>query len=174
MSKDGGANSPAARAEQAQSVNLWRIAADTPQWGADDLSGKGAALRGGRWNHAGEHAAYAATSVSLAAWETRAHFGHGTRLPWNRFLVRIDVPNDVWAARETVAKPLPVGWDAIPEGLVSRALGSGWLRSKRSALLVVPSVIVSEECNVLINPAHADAQRIKAVKLRKFVYDPRV
>ena len=173
MSKDGGAKEPAADAEKTPSISLWRIAADTPQWGADDLSGKGAALRGGRWNHAGEHVAYAASSISLAAWETRAHFGQGARLPWNRFLVRIDVPADIWAARQTLAQPLPVGWDAIPEGLISRALGSNWLRSGRSALLVVPSVIVSEECNVLINPAHVHAQRITAVKLRRFVYDPR-
>ena len=155
-------------------VSLWRIATDTPQWAADDLSGKGAALRGARWNHAGEHAVYAATSISLAAWETRAHFGQGGALPWNRFLVRIDVPADIWTSRETLAQPLPVGWDAIPEGLVSRALGSKWLSAAHKALLVVPSVIVNEENNVLINPAHPDAKRIQAVKLRRFVYDHRV
>ena len=155
-------------------VSLWRVAADTPLWAADDLAGKGAAHKGARWNHAGEHVCYAATSVSLAAWETRAHFGRGAALPWNRYLVRIDVPDPVWAARTTLAGPLPVGWDAIPEGLVSRAQGSAWLSAGRTALLTVPSVIVSEEDNVLINPAHRDALRIKAVKLRRFVYDPRV
>ena len=175
MNKDGGANSPAASdPELTDAISLWRIAADTPQWAAEDLSGKGAAQRGARWNHAGEPVAYAASSISLAAWETRAHFGQGAQLPWNRYLVRIDVPADVWAARETLAQPLPVGWDAIPEGRVSRALGSKWLNAASSALLVVPSVIVSEEINVLVNPAHGDAKRIMAVKIRKFAYDPRV
>jgi RES domain-containing protein len=155
-------------------VSLWRIAADTPLWTAEDMAGKGAAHKGARWNHAGEHATYAATSVSLAAWETRAHFGKGSKLPWNRYLVRIDVPDDIWASRETLARPPAIGWDAIPEGLVSRTAGSAWLSSGRTALLLVPSVIIIEEDDVLINPAHADAKRITAIKVRRFVYDHRV
>jgi len=156
------------------SVALWRIAADTPEWSAQDLTGKGAAAKGARWNHPGEHVAYASTSISLAAWETRAHFGRGEALPWNRFLVRIDVPDDVWLARIRLPAPLPVGWDAIPEGLVSRHLGSTWWRAGSSLLLAVPSVIVPEEVNVLINPAHPDSARVSATQVRRFVYDHRV
>ncbi len=155
-------------------IHLWRIASDTPEWSAEDMAGKGAASKGSRWNHAGERATCAATSISLAAWETRAHFGQGVQLPWNRYLVRIDVPDDVWHAREILPRPPPVGWDAIPEGLVSRNLGSAWLKAARCALLVVPSVIVNEEDNVIINPLHADAARLVAVKARRFVYDHRV
>ncbi len=155
-------------------VSLWRIATDTPLWTAEDMAGKGAAHKGARWNHAGEHVTYTATSVSLAAWETRAHFGKGAKLPWNRYLVRVDVPDDVWAAREWLPRPPAVGWDAIPEGLVSRAAGSAWLSAGRTALLGVPSVIIVEEDNVLINPAHSEAKRIMAVKVRRFVYDHRV
>lgn len=155
-------------------VHLWRIAADTPQWSADDLSGQGAAHAGARWNRPGEAVAYASTSISLAAWETRAHLGRGVELPWNRFLVRIDVPDDVWARSAALARPPPVGWDAIPEGRVSRELGSRWLASAGGALLRVPSVIVAEEDNVLIDPAHPEATRLVATKVRKFVYDPRV
>ena len=155
-------------------VTLWRVASDTPSWTADDVSGKGAASRGARWNHAGERVTYAATSISLAAWETRAHFGRGGALPWNRFLVRIDIPDDVWTAREILLRPPLVGWDAIPEGMVSRDAGSAWLKSRRTALLAVPSVIISEEDNVLINPAHPHSARIVATKVRRFVYDHRV
>ena len=155
-------------------VSLWRVATDTPLWTAEDMAGKGAAHKGARWNHAGEHVTYMARSVSLAAWETRAHFGRAGQLPWNRFLVRVDVPDDVWAARETLSRPPAVGWDAIPEGLVSRAAGSTWLGAGRAALLCVPSVVIAEEDNVLVNPAHADAKRLVAVKLRRFVYDHRV
>jgi len=71
-------------------------------------------------------------------------------------------------------RPWPVGWDAIPEGLVSRHLGSGWLRSGTGLLLAVPSVIVPEEDNVLINPAHPNSGRLSATKVRRFVYDHRV
>ena len=156
-------------------VHLWRIASDTPQWTAEDLAGKGAASKGSRWNHPGERLTYAATSVSLAAWETRAHFGKGAgKLPWNRFLVRIDVPDVVWAARQVLPRPPAVGWDAIPEGLVSRNLGSPWVRLASTALLAVPSVIIAEEDNILINPVHPDSAAITAEKVRRFVYDHRV
>lgn len=155
-------------------IHLWRIATDTPEWSADDLSGRGAAARGARWNQPGERVAYASTSVALAAWETRAHMARGAQLPWNRFLVRIDVPDAVWAAREVLPRPPPVGWNAIPEGLVSRGIGSRWLAAARSALLCVPSVVIEEDDNVLINPAHAASRGISAVKLRRFIYDHRV
>jgi RES domain-containing protein len=155
-------------------VHLWRVASDTPTWSAEDLSGKGAASKGARWNHPGELVTYAATSISLAAWETRAHFGRGAELPWNRFLVRIDVPHEVWAARRKLDRPAPVGWDAIPEGLVSRNQGSAWLKAGTSALLAVPSVIIDEEDNILINPGHVDSVRIVASKIRRFIYDHRV
>lgn len=155
-------------------VSLWRIAADTPLWTAEDMGGKGAAHKGARWNNAGEHVIYTATSISLAAWETRAHFGKGSKLPWNRYLVRVDVPDDVWVAREILSRPPAVGWDAVPEGLVSRTAGSAWLSSRRTVLLAVPSVIIAEEENILINPARADAKRITATKVRRFIYDHRV
>lgn len=165
---DTGHSSPAG------TVPLWRVASDTPQWLAEDLSGKGAARGGARWNHPGEQVVYAATSISLAAWETRAHLGHGLALPWNRFLVRLDVPAALWEASPVLAEPWPVGWDAIPEGQVSRQLGSAWLQSGRSALLRVPSVIVPEEFNVLINPSHPGSRGLRAMKLRRFAYDPRI
>jgi RES domain-containing protein len=155
-------------------VTLWRVATDTPQWTAEDMAGIGAAHKGARWNHPGEHVTYAATSISLAAWETRAHFGKGAQLPWNRYLVRIDVPDNIWAVRDILPLPPPVGWDAIPEGLVSRTLGSSWLASGAAALLAVPSVIINEESNVLVNPGHPDTRYITAIKVRRFLYDHRI
>jgi RES domain-containing protein len=155
-------------------VRLWRVASDTLAWSADDLSGKGAAATGARWNHPGELVTYAATSISLAAWETRAHFAKGGALPWNRFLVRIDIPDAVWAVRTVLPRSPAVGWDAIPEGRVSRNAGSAWLKLGATALLTVPSVIIGEEDNVLINPAHPDHANIKASKVRRFIYDHRV
>jgi RES domain-containing protein len=89
-------------------------------------------------------------------------------------LVRIDVPDDIWAAREVLGRPLPVGWDAIPEGPVSRNIGSAWLKSSRTSLLTMPSVIIDEEDNVMVNPAHPDCARINAMKVRRFLYDHRV
>jgi len=64
-------------------------------------------------------------------------------LPYNRYLVALALPNDVWAAAQVeTAASLPVGWDAEPAGLASIGFGTRWLRAAGSALLVVPSVIV--------------------------------
>ena len=96
-------------------------------------------------------------------------------LPFNRYLVALTIPDDVWAAAQVMTVDgLPVGWDAVPAGRASIAFGSDWLRVGRSAVLVVPSVIVPEERNVVLNPLHSDGGRIAAVKVRKWVYDPRV
>ncbi len=52
--------------------------------------------------------------------------------------------------------------------------GDAWLASRRSLLLIVPSVIVPQETNILINPRHPDADQIKIIKTTKFVYDGRI
>ena len=56
----------------------------------------------------------------------------------------------------------------------AKAVGSSWLKSRRTALLAMPSVIIDEEDNVMMNPAHPDCARIKAIKVRRFLYDHRV
>jgi RES domain-containing protein len=156
-------------------VQLWRIAAVTPAYPAEDTSGGGAKATGGRWNAKGVAVLYTSTSRSLACLETLVHFASGA-LPLNRILVRIDVPDDIWqsAVKFDPSDPANVGWDVEPAGMVSIDAGTDWANSGRSALLVVPSVIVPEETNVLINPAHADAAKIQATKIRKWTYDGRL
>ena len=72
------------------------------------------------------------------------------------------------------AGSLPVGWDAEPAGRASIQFGTDWVRSGTSALLMVPSVIVPEEVNVLVNPRHPDSAGITAKKVRRWLYDPRL
>ncbi len=156
------------------SVSVWRIATDTPAYEAHDLSGKGAELKGGRWNRAGRPVVYAASNIALACLETVVHLNQAG-LPLNRYLVRIDLPDGVWAARRILmVADLAVGWSAIPEGKVSLDVGDAWLVAGNSALLLVPSAIVPEEMNVLINVRHPDAANIQATKLRPWLYDSRV
>jgi RES domain-containing protein len=89
--------------------------------------------------------------------------------------VAIEIPAAVWsAARGETPDSLPVGWDAEPAGQVSVRLGTDWANGRASALLRVPSVIVPEETNVLINPLHPDAGRIRATKVRRWLFDPRL
>jgi len=156
------------------SRTVWRIAIDTPDYEADDLSGAGADATGGRWNRKGVPMAYASGSIALACLETVVHLASAP-LPFNRYLVRVDIPEDVWANAETLAATTaPVGWDALPAGRASIHFGTDWLAARRSALLIVPSSIVPEEPNVLINPLHPDAARLAATKVRKWLYDPRM
>ena len=156
------------------SATLWRIAADTKSYSADDLSGRGAKATGGRWNAVDHAILYTSASRALACLETFVHLNAGG-LPLNRYLVEITVSDAVWAAaRHVAAAELPVGWDAEPASKTSVDFGADWLVGGTSALLAVPSVIVPEEFNVLINPAHRDMAGVAARKARKWTYDPRL
>lgn len=150
---------------------LWRIAVETPAYPASDLSGTGARITGGRWNSKGSPVVYCSTSIALATLET-VHYLRGGGLPFNRYLVRIAIPDVVWDARQ-VLEPFPGGWDAIPAGLAGKRAGDGWIAAGKSALLLVPSVIVPDEYNVLLNPRHADAAAVTASTVRRWSYDPR-
>jgi RES domain-containing protein len=152
-------------------VAVWRIAVEAPAYAANDLRGTGAKMTGGRWNTKGTPLVYCATNIALVTLET-VHYLRTGGLPYNRYLVRIDVPDAVWNARQILA-PLPGGWDAIPAGLASRTAGDAWIRSGTSALFLVPSVIVPDEYNVLVNPFHPDAGALAATTIRRWLYDPR-
>jgi RES domain-containing protein len=96
-------------------------------------------------------------------------------LPLNRYLVRIDIPAKVWElAKKFNMKTAGIGWDSLPAGTVSIEKGQRWLQSNASALLFVPSVVIPQASNVLINPLHPDVKLIKAKKIEKFSYDPRL
>lgn len=151
-------------------MKLWRIATETRQYAACDLSGGGAAAHPGRWNDNGEPIVYAAPHLSLAVLETAAYVD-SSGLPLNRFVVGIDVPNDVWVHRKRLSpRELPGGWDAVPSGMASVRVGTEWLRSQSSAILLVPSAIVPEEFVALINPGHPLSHKIVATTERRFIY----
>jgi len=116
---------------------------------------------------------YTGSSIALACLETVVHLAAGD-LPLNRYLVSIEVPGDIWSAAIILKPHDHVGWDAIPAGMVSLDAGNQWAAAKTSALLFVPSVIVPEESNILINSAHPEAARIRAKKLRRWTYDSRL
>jgi RES domain-containing protein len=153
---------------------VWRIAADTPNYGSDDLSGKGAEKTGGRWNRKGTPMIYASCSIALAYLETLVHLSGFESLPLNRYLIRIDVPRAAWKARTVFDAATHVGWDALPAGLVSLSWGTQWVRSRRSLIAEVPSIVVPDEFNILINPNHPDAAKLIAKKIRRWNYDARL
>jgi len=165
------------------SVSLWRIGTTQGKYRADDLSGAGAASIGGRYNSLGTAVVYASVNVSLTVLETVVHFGVGAKAHSNKYLVEIEVPDDVFDARQTMdigqlkAAGYPF-WDAIPFAAHAQGVADNWVTAGTSLLLELPSAIVPHagipDQNVLINPAHADFHRIKIVRTERFIYDPRI
>ena len=153
---------------------VWRIGTDTPDYEAHDLSGKGAEVTGGRWNRPGAPVVYTSISRALSCLETVVHLDGADPLPLNRYLVRITLPDSAWAARTVFDANTNVGWDAKPAGKVSLDWGTDWLQRADTLLAEVPSVIVPEEVNILINPRHVDARSVKATKVRKWLSDLRL
>lgn len=158
---------------RAQPVVVYRIATESASYPAHDLTGEGPRRSGGRWNRVGCAVVYASTTRALAALETLVHLNSGT-LPLNRYLVEITVPVDVWRTRVVFDPHEGVAWSAVPPGPTSLSWGDQWLEARRSAVAVVPSVVVPEEHNVLLNPAHPDARRVQACVVRQWTYDSRL
>ncbi len=145
----------------------WRI--DKP--GRKAFSGEGARRYGGRWNSPGVSVVYLSAHLSLAALEIIVHqrplTPRGKYLAWQ---VRWDD-----AQMERLAmKSLPSNWRESPPGPASMALGDEWAKAQRALVLAVPSAIVPEEENYLLNPAHPDFAQLAMPKPADFVFDPRL
>ena len=93
-------------------ATFYRLASAGPDWDECDLAGKAAKAVAGRWNDVGTPMVYAASSIALAVLETVVHLGAGSMV-FNRFLVAIDVPAELYRRRELVTNP-PDAWDSIP------------------------------------------------------------
>jgi RES domain-containing protein len=117
----------------------------------------GSKLYPGRWNTPASPMIYASENYSTAMLEKLVH-GSGS-LPANQHFIELTIPNGV--SYEVVTPATLPGWDA-PDAGVSKAFGEAWQRSKRSLLLVVPSVVARIENNILINPDHMEFNGIGA------------
>src|ERR1700694_995034 len=98
---------------------VWRIAVEAPDYGSDDLSGKGPEKSGGRWNRKGTPVISASSSIALAYLETMVHLSGLEPLPLNRYLIKIEIPGAAWKARTVFDAARREGWDALPAGLKS-------------------------------------------------------
>ena len=114
-------------------MKLWRIAAATRDYAADDLSGGGAARFPGRWNSQTEPVIYCAPTRAVAVLETAAHI-EDSAFPHNRYLVGIEVPDDVWSQREEV----PVNRDTA--GNLGRHSGRSGEHTIRFDLVIVSAI----------------------------------
>jgi RES domain-containing protein len=136
---------------------------------ATAFSGKGAADNGGRWNSPGVPVVYTSSTKSLAALESLVHLNPPVLF---RYVV-IRIIFDDALVEIVPAKTLPAEWWVEPPSTSSQAVGDAWMRAARSAVLALPSVIISGEPNYLLNPAHPDLKKISIGKPEKFTFDPR-
>lgn len=135
------------------------------------FSGDGARAYGGRWNFPGAPMVYAAHTRALAALESLAHYGGAERrLEFVTF--EIEIPDKL--AIRVEAGALPRDWRKDDPGTSTQELGSDWQRGGRSAVLVVPSVLVPPESCVLLNPEHPDIDKIMVMYPEPFTFDARL
>jgi RES domain-containing protein len=148
-------------------VRVWRISRATHR----DFDGEGARLRGGRWNHPGTPIVYISSSLALAALETLVHLVRFLPL---RHLVAVpaDIPDSVPIVPVRAAG-LPRAWRAPSPPTALADIGTRWAEAGESAVLEVPSVIVPQEPNYLLNPRHQHFKRIRIGRPEPFYFDPR-
>jgi RES domain-containing protein len=151
-------------------VDIYRI---TQEAYAHDLSGNGARLYGGRWNSEGFYALYAASSRSLALLETLAHAPAKMLQQKIYLLVTIEVPDKVLTEEITVNK-LATNWDVPDIRQYTQRMGDAFLLGKKGLLLSVPSVLVPEENNYVLNPLHPDFKKVRITHSRRIGFDKRV
>ena len=153
-------------------MRIWRIC--RKRHASTAFSGEGARLAGGRWNSEGIAMAYASENLSLAALELFVH-AEGEEQPADLVAVQAEIPVEAKMLdrqREEWRKNLPEDWRFHRE--VSQRLGDAWARAKKSLAVRVPSVLIDVEWNVLINPEHTDASKVKIVQERPFRFDERM
>ncbi|MBK6853899.1 MAG: RES domain-containing protein [Burkholderiales bacterium] len=163
------ATSKATASKQAPlpSWQAWRIADGR----FDPFSPIGASLVGGRWNSPGLGVIYASQSFAGAMLECLAHAGIG-RVPRTHVAVEIAIAGAVTVERHDDSS-LPGGWDHA-DLRVARVFGDAWIQERRTAVLVVPSVVARREGNVLLNPQHPDFRMIVAGSPEPVVWDARL
>jgi RES domain-containing protein len=149
-------------------MQVWRVARRVHS----AVDGEGARRAGGRWNSPGIPVVYTSSALSLAILELLVHTDPDL-VPRDLHAFAIDVPGSV-ATDILDVNALPSNWRNIPNHPACRALGDDWLQRREHAILGVPSAVVPEELNYLINPAHPDSGSIRVVRSRAFSFDERL
>lgn len=149
-------------------VRAWRIVRAARA--ADAFTGEGARQFGGRWNSPGTAVVYCSEHQSLAALEILVHLQPRGSLRFVAF--PLEIPDAI--ITRTEAAVLPPHWRVEPPGAGTMQVGDEWAKGARSAVLAVPSTIIPEETNYLLNPLHPDYPRIALRPAQPFSFDPRL
>jgi len=136
---------------------------------AKSLQSSGVAAR---WNKKGQHVIYASETRSLACLENIVHRSAPELNGLYKVLI-IDLPDDR-KIEELTASQLPNGWNRPGNYRVCQETGSSWFTTGRTAILKVPSALIPQECNFVINTTHPDFNRIILEGTEDFLFDPRI
>lgn len=147
----------------------WRIV--KTKYASTAFSGEGARLYGGRWTSVDLPAVYVSSTVALATLEMLVHLESSLPLPAYS-LIPVSIPERVVEALNPIA--LPGNWRSYPAPASLQRLGDRWIEESRSAALKVPSAIVANEFNFLLNPLHSDFRTIKIGAAVPYTMDPRL
>lgn len=139
---------------------------------ADVLSGKGAAIRGARWNSKGTEVIYTAENRSLAMAEVLIHLSMMISPPDYVMLI-IEIPDEL-PVLEISEKDLPGRWNSFPWQRTTQRFGDEFIYRQEFCIMKVPSVVTRGEFNILIQPHHPDFSRIKIVDATDFPFDHRL
>jgi RES domain-containing protein len=141
-------------------------------YGDQLFSGEGGLYASGRWTPRGRLAVYASASISLAVLEYTVNYRRRGWVPAT-VLGRAEIPASVRVETVSTDK-LPINWFAAAAPPQLQALGGEWLQRGETAVLKVPSAIVTEEWNYLLNPLHTDFRKFRIGKAQPFNFDQRV
>ena len=150
---------------------VWRL---TPSAFARILDGEGASLTGGRWNSRGVPMLYTSSHLSLCVLEVFVHLPLVLRLNIPDFeAVRLAIPDDAGTTRISAGK-LETMLAASDPSAACRAAGDSWIASGRDLVFTAPSVLVPEELDLMLNPAHPRMRDVTIVSTRVFRFDTRM
>jgi len=153
--------------ELTEPLTVWRIG--DPDGRFPIYSSEGATLCEGRWHRKGQDVIYTSEHYGTAMLEKLVHY-NGI-LPPNQHFIKIKIPNGV--SYEVVTKDSLPHWDDF-DGSISREYGLTWFTEAKTTVLIVPSFVSREECNVLINPNHASAVFIQPGREQPVRWDQRL
>ena len=149
-------------------LEAWRVVKEKHV--ATAFSGEGAAKSGGQWNSRGVPVIYTSATRSLAALETLVHLNPPVLFRYR--IIRIEFNESL--VERLARSAWPSDWRAEPPPPSTRQLGDHWVRASRSAILAVPSIIIPDETNYALNPAHPDFKKIVIGRSTPFTFDPRL
>jgi len=147
----------------------WRLVHE--DYAATAFDGEGARITGSRWNSEGIPMVYTAGTLSLALLEIIVHLETKNTL---KYFKAIPISFSDLLVKTIQPAALPLSWNKTPPSFITKTIGDEWVRQLASAVLCVPSAVVPNEQNYLINPRHPDFKKIEIGEQVDLPADPRI